>query len=115
MAKRETAGTELRRAEHGGEWCNTAAMRALGYAPEQDIVRDPCQVVRELRNAGLEVEELPGSYFQDVTLGQFYGQHPDGRFLLFSSRHCMALVDGLLTDTANGGARRKLFARYRVS
>ena len=100
-----------------GLWCGEATLEAFGITVRG--LRETCQagVVNALRRAGYVVEHAEGSkpWDKPMTLAKFIATHPTGDWFIYTANHNMALRDGVLTDTARGGGRRRVLCAYRVA
>ena len=96
--------------------CTNATLEALGVIPDGDVIHGT-DVLSALTATGLKwepVRDVAGVAFTGGTLGRFRRAHPKGDFYITTSRHALALRDGVLTDTADGSDRRKVQAVVRV-
>ena len=69
-------------------------------------------VVQALQNNGYRIDPIIEAC--DITLGQFRKLYPTGMYVVSTSEHSMALIDNVLTDTANGTDRRKVKYALKV-
>lgn len=54
-----------------------------------------------LESNGYRVDVIHRYAARGYTLGDFIREHPNGSYILMTSRHAMAYIDGELTDTAH--------------
>jgi hypothetical protein len=95
--------------------CTNATLQAFGIAHPAPV-RDIPELRRLLRANGYHV----GSYAEYLdyiggTLAAFVAAHQTGSFVIATSAHAMALINGVLHDAANGTGRRKIESIYPVS
>lgn len=93
--------------------CTNATVAAFG-CPSDETLFFGTSVLGHLNRSGFQFEPLEGV----TTVGAFMKANPTGMFYLSTAAksygHAMALVDGVLTDTAEGGMKRKVYA-FRVT
>jgi hypothetical protein len=94
--------------------CTNYTLSAFGIDITTPIRGFP-QIKRLLRDNGYSI----GGYevyldYIDQPIKLFIDDHPKGMYLLGTSKHAMALIDGVLIDSANGTNRRKLELAYQV-
>ena len=65
-----------------------------------------------VERAGMKTEVLFDSF--NVGLKQFLESHPNGKYLMFSRSHCMALVDGIKTDTMDFPVTNRVVIKFAV-
>lgn len=87
--------------------CTVASLRAVGVEPHA-LPEYWGDVARELREAGVAYETATDFRYGATTLGQYVASHPTGRYLIGTYGHAMALVDGVLVDTAARTSARKI-------
>ncbi len=78
--------------------------------------RDGLGVLEALQSAGwtYRAVEVGGEPFRG-TVKEFYDQFKEGKFYFASAGHAMALIDGLLVDSAgNGPDRRRVIGAFEV-
>lgn len=88
--------------------CTNYTLKAFGIEVAHEVKTD-LEICKILRANGF----YTGSYvdyldYMEEPIGKFITDHPTGSFVLGTSQHSMALIDGKLYDTASGGMRRKL-------
>lgn len=98
-------------------WCWQATLSVLGLPvparwPNRFGTGRSCKhpYTYQLERAvaeGYEMERVPVAYAR-ITLARFIAEHPVGTFLVGTSGHIMALVDGVLTDTAVSSTGRRV-------
>ena len=49
-----------------------------------------------------------------ISLGRWVAENPEGRFLVLTRNHAIAVVDGIVYDWLPGGERRRVLCWYRV-
>lgn len=97
--------------------CTNATVAALGCPSERTLLYGT-SVIDHLVRCGFSYEPMHDGpehgYRSEWTLKEFIESHPTGMYYLSTTAkgqgHAMALVDGVLTDTACGGLRRKVSA-----
>lgn len=98
--------------------CTNATAAALG-APSRDTIVHGSDLLSHLSANGLRwspVGEPDSPWIPWTgTLGAFRRQYTSGSYVVMTSGHAMALIDGQLTDTADGTNRRRVFAAYKVT
>lgn len=65
-----------------------------------------------VEKAGMKTEVIWDSF--NVGLKQFVESHSTGKFLIFSRNHCMALIDGVKTDTMDFPITNRVIVKYAV-
>lgn len=87
--------------------CTQATLEALGIYGECPLTIGG--VLEAIQCAGYSYNDPMGDpYGTHITLAQAIERFPKGRYYLSGKGHAMALVDGVLTDTAGGGYRRRV-------
>lgn len=107
--------TELRWTTGPGKvWCATATLRAFGIFPEVDRPLNGFEMHDALHNGGWSYSVMPENISHTGrrqarygTVAAFAKAHPVGDYYICTNGHAMALRDGLLTDTAQGGFDRR--------
>lgn len=122
----ELTSEQARHIEGSGVRCTTATLLALGVEP-RFTPRTGSGVAEHLslRDGGpgytphcghgrphSDTSCVPCQHGQQYTLRRFVRENPTGRWVLATSGHSMALVDGVLVDTEQRGpdGRRMLYA-----
>lgn len=106
--------------------CTHAALTALGFDPGDRVVTCAGAALERIVDQGGSYAHEPFNsedggrtlvawYGKPVTLGQFMKANPTGSFYLGTADHALALVDGVLVDTAHGTGRRRLNMAYRIT
>lgn len=88
--------------------CTQATLEALGIHGECPL--HGTGVLEAIQRAGYGYDDPGGDWTvgYQITLAQAIERFPQGRYYLSGNGHAMALVDGVLTDTAGGGYRRRV-------
>ena len=97
--------------------CGPTSIRAFGICvPDGNKVMKQHEIVNELKKSGYRVENLPKYPFRGYTVGRFMNEFPSGSYLLFTSKHAMAYIDGILTDTnhTKRALSKKLVGVFKV-
>ena len=103
---------QARAIERRARRCTSAVLLALGVSDQGPSPRDGIAVVERLTNAGLRVRVAD---HDGMTLARFVRENPTGAFFVATSGHAMALVDGVLVDTAlEGPNRRRIIGAFEV-
>jgi hypothetical protein len=96
--------------------CTQATLEAFGIQGVCPI--HGAGVTQALVSNGYKFRVSPWYFdraFSDPKLGDFIKDHPTGAYVLSTASHSMALIDGVLTDTAQGTGRRKLLYALEIT
>lgn len=96
--------------------CTQATLEAFGIFGKCPIYgTGVLQALQEVYKIKLW-EDLGKTVGKNITVKKFVETHPTGRYYLSTDRHAMALIDGVLTDTAGRGLdRRHVYLIFEVT
>ena len=89
--------------------CTQATLEALGVYGHCPI--HGSGVTQALTTNGIKYQIAQYWYdhgHNEPTLKNFLDTDPKGKYIIATANHSMALIDGVLTDTAKGTNRRKI-------
>lgn len=90
--------------------CTEAVLRAFGiYGVRPESLID---LLRHLNTSGRKVEQINA---QGYSLWSFRATHPTGNYVIITSGHAIALIDGRLTDTASKSGGTRVLQAFRVT
>lgn len=88
--------------------CTQATLEALGIYGECPTTGGG--VLEAIQRAGFTYDDPGGDWSTGrISIAQAIERFPKGRYYLSGKGHAMALVDGVLVDTAGEGYRRKVY------
>jgi len=98
--------------------CGPTSLQAFGICVNDSrAVLKTHEIINHLEGAGYKVHPRPRFAFRGYSLGQFMEEHQSGMFILATSNHVMAYIDGELTDTNHSkrALTKKLQEVYEVT
>ncbi len=95
--------------------CTNATLEAFGIRPSKPVILG-IGVRDEFQKNGFILKPItPGVNIKEgTTVGEFIKDNPEGGFYIMTANHAMALIDGKLTDFAEGTGRRKVVGAFEI-
>lgn len=92
--------------------CTNETLEAFGIRKPDPVITG-LAVKEAFAEKGLELAPV-AAVEPGTRLDEFVESHPDGSFYVMTSQHAMALIDGELTDFAQGTGRRKVVGAFEI-